>query len=99
MHVRIRVEIADLGGGPWRAPHVIDQDLRVELDDLDTRTGVGIEVLGSEHLVQARNDDAGHRQDDDQHNRDPHLLQATTQHPNAAAHSRKRGINVVSSRL
>src|SRR4029077_2375500 len=43
--VGVRVEVVDRGGGPWRAEHVIDHNLWVELHDLYTGTGSSIEVL------------------------------------------------------
>ena len=53
------VEVADLGG--TGAVHVVDHDLGVELDDLDARTGVGVEVLGCELPVKPGHDQPRYR--------------------------------------
>src|SRR5580692_698309 len=71
MGIGVRVVVIDLGTGACRAEYVIDHNLRVELHDLDTSAGVGIEVLGAKDLVQPDNDQSRDSQHDHQHERYP----------------------------
>src|SRR6202453_5329943 len=71
MRIGVRVVVVDPGTGPCRAKYVIDHNLRVELHDLDTGAGVGIEVLGAKDLVQPHNDQSRESHNHHQHQRYP----------------------------